>query len=659
MRRKKLLFHTEPAARRQSHKSPPLCIPGGKFWTWTPVHSNVVAAVPQIIPRLFLFLCAFCLGWADTSLAERKTAPIVGAAPPQPMEMNLKIRREGKTEIPLRIYGKANEPLKYLIRVAPANGKLSEPQFKEREISSVIYEPPADLGITTDKFAYAVQSAAGVSAAVEVQITIVDQPAQLGIQDRIDFGTIRAGATNHRMLEISNKGGLIASGEVIVDAPWKIEGKATYRLRTDEIAVFKVVFAPDAGGRSEGVARYTSDPQHSTTLLGVAEAAIAANPPQWVLQQTPGESTRSGTFELLNQLDEARTIQLKADARLKVPAQLTLAPHAGANVTVEVASANADGFDAAIQLVAPDFSIAVPVRVPALAAIMRVLPQPMTFGRLAVGAQASEHFTVENIGGASGRVAWEISPPFRTPETSATLQAGEKKDFALELETKLPGRYRTWLKFRAGAQSFDVLVDAEIASTGKGVPRTLTGATGAPGSAEAAPPAADTGASPEGSDPAPPPAPMPLPDWVTDPRLPGGVRVSQITETSAVIEWPASLSPATRFRVDMRQLKIGADHRMEISWVQPTGIPIERKADVYKAVLTDLRPGQPWSVRILPLEASGEAGAALFTVDFFTQGTSSIGSRLTHVSLLQLLVVGLTFLIGWQAWQRWGRRGHG
>lgn len=613
--------------------------------------------MPLITPRLFLFICVLCLGLGDTCLAERKpAAPIVGAAPPQPMEMNLKIRREGKTEIPLRIYGKANEPLKYLIRVAPVNGKLTEPQVKEREISTVVYEPPADLGITTDKFAYAVQSAVGVSAAVEVQITIVDQPPLLGIQDSIDFGTIRAGATNYRMLELTNKGGLIASGEVIVDPPWKIEGKTGYRLRADEIAVFKVIFAPDAGGKFEAVARYTSDPQHSTTLRGVAEAAIAANPPQWLLEQTPGEAARTGTFELLNQLDEARTIQLKADARLKIPAQLTIPPHAGANVTVEALPSTAEAFDTAIHLDAPDFSIAVPVKVPALGAIMRTSPTAINFGRLPPTAKATEHFEVENIGAASGRVAWEISPPFRTPETSVTLPAGEKKGFDLELDTKAPGRYRTWLKFRAGTQSYDMLVEAEVAAAGGGgrmAPRSATGGLGAP--APGAP--ADLNAAPESTEPAPPPPTVPLPDWAADPRLPRGVRVTQITATSAVIEWPASLSTATRFRVDMRQIRLGADGRMEISWVQPTGIPMERRGDNYVAILTEMQSGQPWTVRILPLQASGEAGAPLFTVQFQTLGESSATARFRTPSLLQLLVIALIALLGWQAWQRWARRG--
>jgi len=570
------------------------------------------------------------------------------------MEMNVKIRREGKTEIPFRIYGRANEPLKYLIRVPPVNGKISDPQSKEREVSVAVYEPPADLSVTTDKFSYAVQSSAGVSAAVEVNITIIDRPPQLAIQDNIDFGTIRAGAKNFRMLEISNKGGLIASGEVVVDPPWKIDGKTAYHLKADDVAVFKVLFTPDSGGKFEGVARFTSDPQHSTTLRGVAEAAIAANPPQWVLQQASGDSSRTGTFELLNQLDEARTIQLKADARLKVTPQLTIPAHSGANVTFEASSDTADAFDAAIQLTAPDFSISIPVRVPALSAVMRATPQEIAFGRLPLEAKAKENFEVENIGGASGRVTWEIAAPFSTSETSVTLQAGEKKEFVVELETKIPGHYRTWLKFRSGTQSFDMLVEAEITATGNMAQRPRPGTT----TVATGPESTDPSAAPsESAEPNATPSPAAsLPDWVADPRLPAGVRVSQITATSAMIEWPARLSPAAHFRLDMRQLKIGPENRLEISWLQPTGIPIERRGDNYVAILTDMFPGQPWTVRILPILTGGEVGDPLFTVDFQTLGETSSTSGWGRPSLLQLLVVALILLIIRQAWQRWGRR---
>ncbi|MDR3406713.1 MAG: fibronectin type III domain-containing protein [Chthoniobacter sp.] len=602
-------------------------------------------------PRLLLIFYVLCLGLGVPARAERKTAPVIGAAPPQPVELNIKVRREGKTEIPLRIYGKAGEPLKYLIRVPPVHGKLSDPRPTEREVSVVVYEPPADLGITTDKFSFAVQSAVGVSAAVDVLLTIVDQPPQLAIQDALDFATVRAGASNFRMLEVSNHGGMIATGDVIVDAPWKIDGKAGYRLRAGDIAVFKILFSPELGGKFEGVARYTSEPEHSTTLRGVSEAAITAEPEQWVLQQIPGDSARTGSFELINQLDEPRTLQLKTDARLKIPAQVTIPPHGRATIPVEASSQDAQAMDTEIQLAASDFSISVPVRVPVLAAVFRATTPLVAFGRLAVGHAASASLQVENIGGTSGRVAWEISPPFRVAETSATMQPGDKKEIPVEIDTKVPGRYRTWLKFKAGDQSFDVPVEAEVAypakySSGAASASSIPG-VGTP---------VDLSALPDPPEAAPLPATPLIPfDWTTDPRLPKGVHVSDITSTSAIIEWPTSLSSAPHFRVEMRQLRTGTDGQLEVVWLQPTGIPIETRGTNYAAILKGLYPGQPWTVRIVPLQASGEAGNRLFTVDFQTPSKSSLLARLLKPST-QWLLIALLGLVAWQVWQRWGRR---
>ena len=606
--------------------------------------------MPLNTPRLFLLFCAFCVVLGVPAQAERKPAAVVGTAPPQPVELNIKVRREGKTEIPLRIYGKAGEPLKYLIRVPPVHGRLSEPRATERETSVVIYEPPADLDVTTDKFSFAVQSNNGVSAAVEVSMTIVDQPPQLAIQDAIDFSTVRAGASNFRMLEISNRGGLIASGDVIVDAPWKIDGKAGYRLRAGEIAVLKIVFSPELGGKFEGVARYTSEPEHSTTLRGVSQAAITADPTEWTLQQIPGDATRSGSFELANQLDEPRTLQLKTDARLKIPAQVTIPPHGRATIPVEASSQAPQSMDTEIRLEAGDFSIAVPVHVPVLAAVFRPATPLVAFGLLAAGHATSARFALENVGGSSGRISWEISPPFHLTESSALFQPGEKKEFPLAIDGKVPGRYRTWLKFKAGDQSFDIPVEAEIA----GAPPSPAGAGGTP-IVSAAP--AESNPLPEPAETAPTTAAplMPL-DPDLDPRLPRGVVVKNITTTSAVIEWPGSLSPAKQFRVDMRQLRVGHDGQLEISWLQPTGIPIEARGSNYAAILTDLQSGSPWTVRIMPIFANGEVGPRLFVVTFQTPPKSSFLGRVPKPSPLQGLLIVLAALVGWRGWQRWQRR---
>jgi hypothetical protein len=620
------------------------------------VHSNVTAAVPLIIPRLLLIFCVFCLGTELPVRAARKPPePEVGVAPPQPVEMNLKIHREGQTEIPLRIYGKAGEPLKYLIRTPPLHGKLSEPQQKEREVSSVVYDPPVDLGITTDRFTYAVQGGAGVSAPVQVTITILDQPAQLQIKDTIDFASTRVGATTSRLLEISNQGGMVATGDVIVEAPWKLEGKSGYKLRNGDIAVFKLTFAPELGGKFEGVARYTSDPEHSTTLRGVAEAAISAIPEQWVLTQTSGETVRSGTFGLSNQLDEPCTLQLKTDPRLKVPAQITIAAHATASIPVEASPENVQAMETEIHLEAKDFSISIPVKVPTMEAVLRATTPEVEFGRIAAGKMASARFTLENIGGTNGYASWEIGPPFQLPEKGATLQPGEKKEFPIEIDGKATsGKFRTWLKFKAGTQTFDIPVEAEIAGNSQRAPHAPVGSVAASEPRNSS--SSNSSESPDSGESAPPKTPYVQPEWAPDINLPGGVFVDHLTSTSAEIVWPANLGGPARYRIDMRQLQLDAQGNLQVSWVTPTDIPIEGRGANNVAVLRGLASGEPWTVRVIALPTNGGPANRLFTIQFVTPTKGWWLGRMGKLSLTQLLVIGLIGLLGWQIWQRWARR---
>jgi len=604
--------------------------------------------MPHVIPRLPFLLCA-----AGLLLMRPAPAEGVGAVPPEPMELHIKVHREGKTEIPLRIYGKANEPLKYFIRIPPEHGKLSEPRATEREVSVVVYEPPPDLSITTDKFYYTVQSSQGVSGAVQVLLTIVDDPPKLAISDSLDFGKIRAGASNHRMLEISNHGGLIATGQVIVDSPWKIDGKSEYRMAAGEIAVFKIIFQPVAGGKYEGVARYTSDHEHSTTLRGVAETAIAVDPAEWVLEQIPGDPERSGTFELSNQLDQPRTLHLKTDPRLKVPAEITLAPRGKARVTVAAASGDARAWDAEIRLSSEDFSIAVPVRVPALGPVVRLITPAIAFGRLAMGKDGESSFELQNIGGVPGTVNWEIAPPFHVPGNSATLQPGDRKSFPLTIETKTAGRYRTWLQFTVGAQTFDLPVQAEVVAPQQRPSAAAPPAAGAGSPTEPAHGAFDT--KPPASDPRGKLPQSLAADWYSFLPL-KGVHVHDITPTSAIVEWPGSLSKATRFRVEMIQLSIERDHLVHSTWLFDNEDPIEARGPNYALILRSLWPEQPYTVRILPLDASGQAGDRLFTVRFLTPPKPPLLARFSGLNLIHVLLVLLTALLAWHFRKWWQAR---
>jgi hypothetical protein len=621
------------------------------------LRTNFTDAVFMTLPRLLLHLAVLTLLLAaPQALAERK--PAIGIAPPQPVEMSLKVRRDAKTDISLRIVGKAGEPLKYLIRVPPEHGRLSEPRSTEREVSVVNYQPPADLSITADKFSYAVQNSIGVSGSVEVNITIVDEQPRLSFPDALDFAKIRAGSSNYRLLEISNQGGLIATGEVFVDPPWRIDGKNGYRLKAGDVAVFKIFFEPTTGGDFEGVARFTSEPEHSTTLRGAAVAVIAANPARWILEQTPGDVNRAGTFELTNNLDEARTLQLKADPRLKIPAELTLPAHGTVKVPVEASSSEVGAFDTEIRLNSPpDLSIPVPVRVPTLAAIVRPTAASVSFGRLPFsGHDATAPFELENSGGMPATVTWEVSPPFKVKENSATLQPGEKKTFNVAVETNTPNRYRTWLHFKAGTQAFDLPVEAEVVGSGKngpgGKPSLLNAFGKLPNPAGKSNTPANPLAEAESNAALVALRDSLSPDMLPTRPPPPGVRIAKLMSTYAVLEWPANFSPASQYRVEVRLLGVDPSHKLQIKWQELQDTTLESHAPDYAIKLKDLEPGQPWTFRVRPVEIAGRLGAPLFTISFSTPPRTSLRPHFEASTFAELLVVALLALVGWQAYER-------
>jgi hypothetical protein len=601
-----------------------------------------------MIPRPVWLIAVFCGLFLAPAFAQRKEPP-PGMAPPQPVQLKVKVRREGKTEIPLGIHGVANEPLKFLIRTAPVQGRLSDPRQTGRETAVAVYEPPADLTITTDRFFYAVKSEAGVSAPVEVVLTILDQPPQLTIPDHLDFPAVRTGDSNSKLLEITNSGGSLAIGEVIVEAPWRIEGKAGYRLAAGDLAIFKIIFAPSTGGAFESVARFTSDPAHSTTLRGKAETSVAADPAEVILQNAVDDPVRTGSLELVSQVDEPRDLQLKADNRLQLPAQVTLPGRGRIRIPIQTAAHDVRALDTEIRILAPDLELRVPVKATAPGAVVRAVRPAIGFGRVPVGRVTSTRFELENIGGAPAEVAWTIAAPFRTTQKTVILVPGEKRGFDLEIESSTPGRYRASLQCKSGTQTFDLGVDAEVSAT----MRPLTGSVRAPGTLPSAPdePQAPvpTPETPEAIN-LPPFVPL---DWLGDTQLPAGVKVSISTPTTATLEWPASLSSATHFRVDLRQFAFTEDHNLTVNWLELGGLQVSRKGQNYVTTIHDLEPAQPWTVRVRPINNGGEPENRLFAVNFQTPPKTSYRP---DISPLRGLLAVLAILVVWQVIARARRR---
>ena len=590
-------------------------------------------------------LCAPPLAGAD-----KKKEPLPEVPPPaQPLAV--KVPRGESVDIALRIYGRKNEALKYLIRTPPKSGKLTEPKVVALEVSSVTYTPPADLAITSDRFSYAVQNGAGVSAAVDVVITITDLPPQLAVSGALDFAPMLAGAVAVKTLEITNRGGGLAEGRAEVEVPWKIEGPAKYRLGAGVRAVFKITFAPEKGGAFESAVRFTSQPEMSVRVRGEALEAIAVTPARLVLQSAAGDPVRTGEFEIANQTDTERRVTLSVGPRLQVPAELTVPAHGRVSAPVRTAAEDVAALEGEVRVEAAGLTVRVAVRAARVGPLVRAVRGPVAFGRVDAARAASASFELENFGGEEASVRWEIGAPFVMEQAAVTLAPGEKKTLVLRTQpAAAAGKYRAWLTAVVGAQKVEIPVEAELFA--KASPAAAPRASSPSRTVSAANP-------PDVPEDAPtePPPPAELPANVAAMRVdlyrPEGAGLTRLTATSATLEWPVHLNPAARFRFESRRVVADAAGELQAVWEELPKVSVHREGAKHVAVLNGLLPGSAGGVRVVPLNAAGEAGQPLFTQFFTTPEGVNLRSQFT---LVRVLLAAFAVCLGFILRQRWKAR---
>jgi hypothetical protein len=131
------------------------------------------------------------------------------------------------------------------------------------------------------------------------------------------------------------------------------------------------------------------------------------------------------------------------------------------------------------------------------------------------------------------------------------------------------------------------------------------------------------------------------------PAVPG-VSVRDVRATSAEVEWPASLSAASGFRVEARRFSVGEDRELKMDWVEWPGAKITRHGEAWRASLRDLLPRQPYWIRVLP-RPTPDGAKPLFTVRFETPAKARVFTAWR--SALGALVAALAALL----WLRWRR----
>jgi hypothetical protein len=556
---------------------------------------------------------------------KRDTRPVLDPPPPA-LPQTLSVPRGKRLDISLRIYGVQSEQLRYLIKTPPAHGKLSEPRPISREVSVVTYEPPEELAVTADRFSYSVQNHAGVSAPVEVTISIVDQPPLLAIANTVEFGELLAGNTVTKDIEVSNRGGGYVEGELEVDPPFRIEGRTKYRLQGGDYAYFKIVFAPSEGGLFRREIRYSSERRYVTTVVGTAQAPISVEPAKIELRHAPDSAVRTGAFEIVNRTAEELTFQLAGGTRLQLPPTVSVGAHGRAAVAVSARPEDVLAFEDEVRVESAGFSLSVPVRALKVGPILRVAQHSLALGRIDANRGTQASVEVENAGGTVVKVTGEIGAPFALLEPTFDLPPGQKKRLTLNVQPSEPRRYRTWLKLKGGPTNAELEVEAELVGD-------FTASRPAKSPRPTATPA---------------PNPADLPPWMPDLNIARAIRVTAVTATSANIEWPAELNSATQYRAERQVLTRDSARALRIVWMDVPKTTFTQQGPLRIAHLTTLQPQQSQTIRIVPLNPEGKPETMLFKIDFDTPPRLSLPKPGKFSLLFATLAVGVALLV----WRR-------
>jgi hypothetical protein len=543
-------------------------------------------------------------------------------APPQAVPLKVRVPRGGTVEIPLRAFGIHNQQLRFRIRAAPAHGKLSEPKTFGRELGSVLYSHSGEHDHHGDRFTYAVQSAAGISAPARVQVRIVDQPPIFVVPELLDSGEALIGTASRTQVPIENRGGGIIRGTAKVNEPWRLE-QSDFQLRPGEQKNLPLVFQPQKEQIFTGAILFTGDINRSTSLRGSGLAPIAIEPQQITLQAKPGQLVREAALRIFNRTAEPQIVQVAASEKLLAPEQIELEPHRVKSLPVQTDARGSVEGD--LFLRAPGYHMRVPVQAAPSGAIFHAQPKALTLGK----SLAPAELKVSNAGGTRGFLRAEISPPFEIVGTDAVpLEPGEEKAVRVRLHRgTAAGKYRTWLVLQGEEQRFEIPIDGQVTAT-----KTVAAA---PVTKQKQPrKSMRVTREPEFSDVPP----------VTD------LRIERAERRAAEVSWKAPRSEPLQYHIEQRLLSLTDEGELKIDWMPLKKVRIEQNSDKFRAKISGLAAGGPYALRIISINEAGEHSRPSAVLTFQTQPKPKL--KLTPLRVLLVIFAGLVFTIAWQRYRR-------
>ena len=526
---------------------------------------------------------------------------------PQAIEATLQVSPGATGQVSLRVTGKRNQTVRYLIRSEPKLGKIVSVQPSEAEVSVLTYQHTAPMvggGDMHDRIVFAAQDSNGTSAPEEVAITIVDDAPVLVAPDTVDFGEVLLNATASRTITIANRGGRVLEGDFGVEAPWQIE-PPHYRLGRGEAERFHVSLAPDFEQEYRGLVRFPG--QGETILHAVARAPVTIAPLSLELAGKGDSKQRLGNLTLSNRTAVDQKVQVDADPRLHLPAEIVVPANGTNTVSAMLAADDAEGIDATVEFQNGSVIRKITIHGPPSGPSLVTDSTALAFGKMEVGRTKLLRFHLENRGGSPANLTAEVPPPFQVEPRSAVVAPGKGADLLVQLDPAWPGMLSANLTVQAADAHLKIPVNAEVVPR-SAMPRIISQDAG---------PGAGTG-SQLGVD-SPGQVIQAKPGvYSTIPPI-GLIDVTQVTPTTATLCWkpPGNGKTELKYKLEFRRSLLDPKGVWHIEWLPIPDVEFKLTPEQVTARLIDLPSGYALTVRALSVTPKGQLSQPSAPVQFF------------------------------------------
>jgi hypothetical protein len=549
----------------------------------------------------------------------------------------VKVLRNTPIDIPLRIYGRKNQSITYLVRRQPA-GELTSPKNTELEVAVVQYRAPVDRKVTTDSFEYASKSDRGVSAPALVEIEIVDIPAALVSPLDLVFAPVLTGTIGKQTVEIENQGGNVAEGDMFVSEPWRIEISSHYRIEPGQKRAVAIAFAPDKPGDFTTELRFSSQPDRATTLRGKALSALEAKPDSLILEPVTGALTRAAALEITNHTAEPQSVRITGPERIIADPPLALGPGQSGTVMIQTKGDDVRPLSGELVLESGNHRTVVPVRAEALPGILQAENTKVELRPAVPGGVHTGVIIIRNFGGEAASADLLCDAEFQLSTKRIALPVAGEGRVDVSLVNGVNPPIEGTVQVKSGSLNQRIAIAATATPQAIGSSRKSTASRSSTKRTERSStpaPYADQW-SPYETDPTAPIDPVNI------------IRTVAMSATSCTLEWHAERSPSTKFIAETRELKI-EDGKLAKHWHKHGAFRVERAGNYFRGTIGELQPSRMYTIRVRGLNDKGEPAGTVLEASITTRPP---GSKSSPISWVGTLLVGAVAILGFAWWRR-------